>query len=108
MHLLIWKLTFICFIISISEIELSASEDSCTKHQCAAIADRLKIQEERSRVMEEAFRRTLTAFTVILRGAFNLDSPEHYVNLTRTLQSDPAILSFLEMTGQANTGTNHL
>ena len=98
----------ICFTISICEVELSASQDSCTKQQCTAIADRLKIQEERSRVMEEAFKKTLTAFAVILTGASNLVPSDHYVNLTRTLQSDPAILSFLEMTGQANTGITHL
>jgi hypothetical protein len=100
MHRLIWKLMFICFTVSNSAIDVSASEDSCTKQQCAAIADRLKIQEERSRVLEEAFRRTLTAFTAILTDASNSDPPDHYVNLTRTLQSDPAILSFLEMAAQ--------
>ena len=103
MRRLIWKFMLICFTISICE-----AQDSCAKHQCAAIADRLKIQEERSRVMEEAFKKTLTAFAVILTGASNLVPSDHYVNLTRTLQSDPAILSFLEMTGQANTGITHL
>ena len=102
MRRLIWKLMLICFTISICE-----AQDSCAKHQCAAIADRLKIQEERSRVMEEAFRRTLNAFTVILTDASNLDPPDHYVNLTRTLQSDPVILSFLEMAAQTEPSINN-